>query len=188
MVMTEDEARQICAQAGVTLAVRKRGQHQYVYVSRWLPRAAAEAAGYKASASTGQQFDRYVCPLVKLGDLDAVTLRQRIAALPENPNKRTMRAGVAGQERRSAVAGAFFDLLDTIPSARTGMRTWASAASRTLAIPLELVAYRVAFYRRELEAAGVRLAQSTRHRTFCVPVLGTEQGVYYSHIWREEAG
>jgi hypothetical protein len=85
--MTEDQARAICAAEGATFSVRKRRNSHYIYVSRWLPRRAAEAVGYKVSTSNGQQVDRYVCPLDKLGDLDEETLHQRIASLPRNPNK-----------------------------------------------------------------------------------------------------
>lgn len=85
--MTEAEARAICAAEGATFSVRKRRNTYYVYVSRWLPRRAAEAAGYKVSTSNGQQIDRYVCALVKLANLDEQTLLRRIASLPKNPNK-----------------------------------------------------------------------------------------------------
>lgn len=85
--MTEDEARRICAELGATFSIRNRRGKPFVFVCRWIPARAARAAGYKVSTSNGQQFDRYVCALEKLGDLDEQTLRQRIAALPVNPNK-----------------------------------------------------------------------------------------------------
>jgi len=85
--MTEDEARRICTELGATFSVRKRKGIPYLYVARWLPRRAAEAAGYKATTSNGQQFDRYIGPLAKLAEISEATLRQRIADLPINPNK-----------------------------------------------------------------------------------------------------
>lgn len=85
--MTVDEARAICAELGATLSIRKRKGTPYVYVARWLPRAAVEAAGWKVSKSNGQQFDRYVAPLARLDQVEEATLRQRIAELPQNPNK-----------------------------------------------------------------------------------------------------
>lgn len=85
--VTEDQARAICAELGATLSIRKRKGIPYVYVARWLPRAAVEAAGRKTSKSRGQQFDRYVAPLARLDQVDEETLRQRIAELPQNPNK-----------------------------------------------------------------------------------------------------
>jgi len=58
-----------------------------------------------------------------------------------------------------------FDLLATIPTRRTEILTWAAAASKALSIPREQFAYRLRLYRDQLINHGVRLAQSTRHRT-----------------------
>jgi hypothetical protein len=184
--MTEDQARAICGANGATLSIKQRSGIYYVYVSRWLPSRAAAAAGYTVHGGRGQQFERYVCPLAKLADLDEATLRQRIAALPINPNK--MRAAAGGQvaaANPSAQSRAVLDLLATVPHERTGIVTWATKASRELSIPREQLAYRLALYRDQLSACGVRLAQSTRHRTLFVPMVGRDEGAYYSHIWRE---
>ena len=81
---------------------------------------------------------------------------------------------------------ALIDLLGTIPTERTGIVTWASVASKRLSIPIEQIAYRLGFYREQLLAHGVRLAQSTRYRTLYIPTVGTDQGAYYSHIWIEK--
>jgi len=95
-------------------------------------------------------------------------------------------AGSAGAARKGlTVGGAFFDLLATIPARRTGILTWARAASAALSIPTEQLAYRLALYRDQLATQGVRLAQSTRHRTLFVPNVGEDSGAYYSHIWKE---
>lgn len=183
--MTEDQARAICAELGVTFSIRQRKGSAYVYVSRWLPRAAAEAAGHQASSSNGQQFDRYVGPLAQLPQIDADTLRQRIAALPLNPNKDKPKTP-AGRSRAATAPGpAFHGLLATIPRERTGILAWANAAGATLQIPREQISYRLAFYRDQLAAAGVHLAQSTRYRALFVPTLGSDTGSYFSHIWQE---
>jgi hypothetical protein len=180
--MTENEARAICAELGVTFSIRRRKGTPYVYVSRWLPRAAAEAAGREASSSNGQQFDRYVGPLDKLDQIGPNTLKERIAALPLNPNKRTTRPTAS---RKAAPGPAFFALLATIPHKRTGILRWANVAGATLKIPREQISYRLAFYRDQLAAHGVHLAQSTRYRALFVPALGSDTGGYFSHIWRE---
>ena len=183
--MTENEARAICAELGATFSIRQRKGSTYVYVSRWLPRAAAEAAGHQASSSNGQQFDRYVGPLDKLAQIEPNTLRQRIAALPLNPNKSTTRPTATRRPAATAPGPAFHGLLATIPRERTGILRWAAAASATLQIPREQISYRLAFYRDQLAAAGVHLSQSTRYRALFVPRLGSDTGGYFSHIWRE---
>jgi hypothetical protein len=181
--MTENEARAICAELGATFSIRQRKGSAYVYVSRWLPRAAAEAADHQASKSNGQQFDRYVGPLDKLAQIDPDTLKERIAVLPVNPNKTKPPAG-----RKPAFApqsSAFHELLTTIPTERTGILRWAKAAALTLKIPREQLSYRLAFYRVQLATAGVRMAQSSRYRALFVPTLDTDSGGYFSHIWRD---
>lgn len=86
--MTEDRAREICAQLGATLTMRRKQRGGvYLYASRWLPARVALEAGYKVGLSNGAQFDRYLCSLDALADLDESTLRMRIASLPQNPNK-----------------------------------------------------------------------------------------------------
>ncbi len=184
--MTENEARAICAELGVTFSIRQRKGIAYVYVSRWLPRAAAEAAGHQASRSNGQQFDRYVGPLAQLPQIGPDTLRQRIAALPLNPNKDKPKTPPAGRTSTATAPGpAFHGLLATIPRERTGILHWANATGATLQIPREQISYRLAFYRDHLAAAGVHLAQSTRYRALFVPTLGSDTGSYFSHIWHE---
>jgi hypothetical protein len=86
--VTEDEARAICAELEATLSIKRRKGIPYVYVARWLPREIVEAAGWKASKSRGQQIDRYIAPLARLDQVSEDTLRQRIAELPTNPNKK----------------------------------------------------------------------------------------------------
>ena len=83
-------------------------------------------------------------------------------------------------------SSTLFALLDTIPSERTGIVTWAKSASQVLSIPTEQLAYRLALHRDALIDHGVRLAQSTRHRTLFIPTLGEDSGAYYSHIWKEK--
>ena len=83
-------------------------------------------------------------------------------------------------------SSTLFALLDTIPSERTGIVTWAKSASQVLSIPTEQLTYRLALHRDALNAHGVRLAQSTRHRTLFIPTLGEDSGGYYSHIWKEK--
>ena len=84
-----------------------------------------------------------------------------------------------------APGNTFFALLDTIPAERTGIMTWAKNTSKVLSIPTEQLAYRLALHRDALNSHGVRLSQSTRHRTLFIPTLGEDSGAYYSHIWRE---
>ena len=184
--MTEDQARAICAELGATFSIRQRKGIAYVYVSRWLPRAAAEAAGHQASTSNGQQFDRYVGPLAQLPQIGTDTLRQRIAALPLNPNKNTTRPPPTRKPAATAPGPAFHGLLATIPRERTGILRWAAAAGATLQIPREQISYRLAYYRDQLAAAGVHLAQSTRYRALFVPTLDSDTGGYFSHIWRDD--
>ena len=86
---------------------------------------------------------------------------------------------------RKPLTGAALDLLATVPQERTGILTWAKEAAARLSIPREQLAYRLAVYRDDLAAAGVRLAQSTRYRTLFVPHVGQDSGAYYSHIWKE---
>jgi hypothetical protein len=181
--MTEDQARAICRELGATFSIRQRKGIAYIYVSRWLPRAAAEAAGHQASRSNGQQFDRYVGPLDRLAQIEADTLRQRITALPLNPNKQKARPSAT---HKGAPGPAFFALLATIPHKRTGILRWAVGAGATLKIPREQISYRLAFYRDQLVAAGVHLAQSSRYRALFVPTLGSDTGSYFSHIWRDQ--
>src|SRR5512145_360164 len=212
--MTEDQARAICAERGATFSIKMRSGRPYVYVARWVPSHAASARGYTVHKGRGQSFDRYVCPLAALGQLDEPTLRLRIAALPVNPNQRPttghqhdQAAGECDDQNRtkgrmrtpgrdsaaSAVASSqertpdrvFFDLLATIPTERTGIRIWAKAARNALALPQELLMHRLVRYRTQLVAAGVRLAQSTRYNTLCIPDADGDDGRYYSHIWRE---
>ena len=83
-------------------------------------------------------------------------------------------------------SSTLFALLDTIPSERTGIVTWAKSASQVLSIPTEQLTYRLALHRDALNAHGVRLAQSTRHRTLFIPTLDEDSGGYYSHIWKEK--
>ena len=83
-------------------------------------------------------------------------------------------------------SSTLFALLDTIPSERTGIMTWAKSASQVLSIPTEQLTYRLALHRDALTQHGVRLAQSTRHRTLFIPTLGEDSGAYYSHIWKEK--
>lgn len=87
---------------------------------------------------------------------------------------------------RKVLTAAAVDLLATIPTRRTSILTWASAASKQLSIPTEQIAYRLGLYRELLLAHGVRLAQSTRYRTLYIPTVGTDEGAYYSHIWIEQ--
>jgi hypothetical protein len=181
--MTENEARAICAELGATFSIRTRKGSAYVYVSRWLPRAAAEAAGHHPSSSNGQQFDRYVGPLDKLAQISPDTLKERIATLPLNPNK--SKTPTTRKPAATPASPAFHDLLATIPQERTGILRWARATGATLKIPREQLSYRLAFYRVQLAAAGVRMAQSSRYRALFVPTLDTDSGGYYSHIWRE---
>jgi hypothetical protein len=226
--MTEDEARRLCTEQGATFSIRRRRGIPYVYVSRWLPRRVAEAAGYKPSRSNGQQFDRYVCPLAKLYQVSEATLQQRVASLPQNPNKqpkdgqhldRTLPAVAAWHaeagtlkdslstssqlkeahpeahptgtqhgataDKSSTPGDVLPDLLATIPPTRTRILAWAKDAAGQLAIPREQLAYRLAFYREQLSAMGVRLAQGAGRRTLFVPQVGQDAGTYYSHIWRE---
>jgi hypothetical protein len=183
--MTEDEARTICRELGATLSIRQRKGKSYIFVSRWLPRQAAEAAGHQASSSSGQQFDRYVGPLDKLNQISPDTLRERIATLPLNPNKDKSKSAPARKPATFATSPAFHELLETIPTERTGILRWAKAATLTLKIPREQLSYRLAFYRDQLAAAGVHLAQSTRYRALFVPTLGSDTGGYFSHIWQE---
>ena len=82
-------------------------------------------------------------------------------------------------------SSTLFALLDTIPSERTGIITWAKSASQVLSIPTEQLTYRLTLHRDALNSHGVRLSQSTRHRTLFIPTLGQDSGAYYSHIWRE---
>ncbi len=183
--MTEDQARAICAELGATFSIRQRKGIAYVYVSRWLPRAAAEAAGHQASRSNGQQFDRYVGPLDKLPQIGTDTLRRRIGALPLNPNKDKPKTLPTRQPAATAPGPAFHGLLATIPRERTGILAWASTAGATLQIRCEQISERLACYRDHLAATGVHLSQSTRYRALFVPTLGSDTGGYYSHIWRE---
>ena len=93
----------------------------------------------------------------------------------------------AGSTTKTPAPGnTFFALLDTIPTERTGIMTWAKNASRLLSIPTEQLTYRLALHRDALNSHGVRLSQSTRHRTLFIPTLGEDSGAYYSHIWREK--
>lgn len=207
--MTEDEARRICADEGAIFTVKKRGSMAYIYVTRWLPRRTAEALGYKVSKSNGQNYDRYVCPLAKLDQLTPEVLRQRIASLPVNPNKLAAEgqhldrstpqlaqwhaeAGTPATSPKQParpkprpLTAAAAALLATIPTERTGVRSWAAAACKALSIPTEQLVYRLAVHREALISHGVRLAQSTRYRTLFIPTIGQDEGAYYSHIWRE---
>jgi hypothetical protein len=193
-IVTEDEARALCAELGATFSIRKRRGIPYVYVARWLPRRAVEALGWKSTTSNGQQFDRYVCPLSKLPDLDAETLRERIAVLPTNPNKHEPEAqeltgGAEGGLADAHLTDAALELLATIPPKRTGILTWAKDATARLAIPREQLAYRLAVYLDDLAAAGVRLAQvasqDIQTQSLFIPRVGQDAGAYYSHIWKE---
>jgi hypothetical protein len=169
---------------GATLSIRQRKGKGYIFVSRWLPRAAAEAAGHLPSSSTGQQFDRYVGPLDKLALISPDTLKERIAALPLNPNKDTAKTRVS-KPTATPASPAFHELLTTIPTERTPILRWAKAASASLKIPREQISYRLAFYRVQLATHGVRMAQSSRYRALFVLTLGSDTGGYFSHIWRE---
>ena len=84
--MTEEQARTICAELGATLNIKRRRRALYVYVQRWIPSESLPAHWKKSP--NGQAFDRYICSLKKLPELDEATLRRKIAALPDNPNKR----------------------------------------------------------------------------------------------------
>lgn len=99
--MTEDEARAICREYGVTLSFRRRGgERRYVHVCRFIPHAATQQLGRKVSGSNGQQFDKYLCSEERLPELTRAELEAKIAALPVNPHKmpeeaeRRQRAGV----------------------------------------------------------------------------------------------
>lgn len=83
--MTEEQARTICAELGATLSIKRRNKALYVYVQRWLP--AAWLPDHWKKSTNGQAFDRYICSLKKLPELDEATLRRKIAALPDNPNR-----------------------------------------------------------------------------------------------------
>jgi hypothetical protein len=183
MTMTEQEARAICRELGATLSIRQRRGKGYIFVSRWLPREAAEAAGHQASKSNGQQFDRYIGPLDKFDQISPDTLKERIAALPVNPNK--SKTPTTRKPAATPASPALHELLTTIPQERTGILRWAKAAALTLKIPREQISYRLAFYRVQLAAHGVRMAQSSRYRALFVPTLDSDTGGYYSHIWRE---
>jgi hypothetical protein len=183
MTMTEEQARAICRELGATLSIRQRRGKGYVFVSRWLPRQAAEAARHQASKSNGQQFDRYVGPLAQLDQISPDTLKERIAALPLNPNK--SKTPTTRKPATTPASSALHELLATIPQERTGILRWAKAAGASLKIPREQLSYRLAFYRVQLAAAGVRMAQSSRYRALFVPNLDTDSGGYFSHIWRE---
>jgi hypothetical protein len=108
-------------------------------------------------------------------------------ARPYEPKPRKERAKKPAEKARSVqpLTASVVALLATIPAERTGILTWASAASKELSIPTEQIAYRLGLYRDQILAQGVRLAQSTRYRTLYVPVVGTDEGAYYSHIWIE---
>ncbi len=210
--MTEEQARTICAELGATLNIKRRRKALYVYVQRWIPSRSLPAHWKKSP--NGQAFDRYICSLKKLPELDEATLRRKIAALPDNPNKRptegqyldrthpdmalwhaqtdtpearpTIPIDGTGQKKKSArSAQAIADLVALIPQERIGILTWAAQVEKRLSIPREQLTYRLALYRDELEGQGMRLAQSTRHRTLFIPKIGADEGAYYSHIWRE---
>ena len=122
------------------------------------------------------------CGLVKR----SATARRAKPKTERTRTPNTSNAGDTGAARKGLTpGGAFFALLDTIPGERTGIATWAREAGKALSIPTEQLAYRLAFYRDQLTAHGVRLAQSTRYRTLFVPNVGQDDGAYYSHIWKE---
>lgn len=209
--MTEEQARAICNELGATLAIKRRRNALYVYVQRWVPKSSLPAH-WKGEG--GQAFERYVCSLKKLSQLDEKTLRMRIAALPDNPNKLPEEGqylarthphialwhaqtdtpearptipidGTGRQKKTSRSAQAVNEIVATIPHERTGIITWATQAQQSLSIPREQLAYRLALYRDQLITQGVRFAQSTRHKTLFIPSMGIDEGAYYSHIWRE---
>ena len=136
-------------------------------------------------------FHSMICD--RPGCQDALAERKRQENRERVARHRAQKRGKQ-QEAIVAIADAsvprksstFFALLDTIPSERTGIMAWAKSASQVLSIPTEQLTYRLALHRDALNAHGVRLAQSTRHRTLFIPTLGEDSGAYYSHIWKEK--